>query len=225
LKFDIFAAKYPRYADQYKQLHDMAKQAEPSAVEITIDSTLPGMEKRGTGFFVTAQGHGASGTCEIATDNHVVAESLGKPRIELLSGEKFVGEVELNDPAHDTAVLKITGVENPAKTCPVLPLGSPDSPSPGEPVARVSFKYSAAGLFTGESERFKAKKIAQDPGEDMNRSIHIFDMNSAPGDSGSAIFNSSGKVTDLTWAAGKETTAGTPVDALKRDLDQIHRGK
>jgi S1-C subfamily serine protease len=225
LRFDLAALGHLRLADDFDKLKGMSQRLQASAVRIETDAVQSGFYLRGSGFFVTATGSGKTGACEIATDNHVIENTKGATTVYLKDGSHYSAVIELKDVGNDIAVLKISGVKDPATTCPVLPLGTSADVRKPAAVMRVSPDEVMPGVFVDIGDRRDITKVPLDKGEIPDRSITVFDMDSEHGNSGSAIVDVDGKVISLTWAAGKDTTGGTPAEALQQDLDKIHAGK
>lgn len=187
----------------------------------------------GSGFFVKEAGYNGAERCEFATSNHVInpQKELDLSRIEItLDNEKRYSATVLHqDKAHDLAILRLDGVEDPEKVCKSLPLAERE-PSAGEELIRLNrtrwetaFRY---GKFLEETNRNK-QTLPDLDGEDTNRKMLAFDHyhNLANNFSGGPYISSKGEI--MAQHEGGQRSGyslGTPAADIAIELKKLHSG-
>lgn len=175
----------------------------------------------GTGFMVNDS---ASSECSVATSLHAIIPDSRAPlsSIEVMAkdGVKYPAHFSRLDRAQDLAVLTLDGVEKTDPMCKHLPL-SESKVNEGDTVTRLTrdrwgVPSSHNGTFSFGANRNDIE-LARLEGEDMNRSMFVFDMYNNRGVDlgGSPILNPAGEVIAIhEGGLDGKTTVATPIHAL-----------
>ncbi|MBX9567692.1 MAG: serine protease [Candidatus Obscuribacterales bacterium] len=188
----------------------------------------------GSGFFVKESGYKGPERCEFATSNHVINPEkqldLSRLEITLDDGSRYSAKVLRQDKAHDLAILKLEGVNEPEKVCKSLPLADRE-PSDGEEMIRLNrtrwetdFRY---GKFLEQTNRNK-QTLPELDGEDINRRMLAFDHyhNVSHNFSGGPYINSKGEImAQHEGGQANKYSLATPAADIAVELKNLHSGK
>lgn len=234
---------YPA-AVQESKIVDVAREASPAVVAITISKYVPvyeryfeqlpfgfvvtrireqGVEKvdvgGGSGFLVSPDGY-------IVTNKHVVSDEQAEYTVFLNDGSKYSAQVVARDEELDLAVMKISG-----SSFPFLVFGDSDNLQVGEGViaignALAEFRNTvSAGIVSGLSRSVVARdRLGRT--EELN---HLIQTDAAinPGNSGGPLLNLKGEVigVNVAQAEGAENIGfAIGGNSAKRMLEKL-RGR
>lgn len=175
----------------------------------------------GSGFIVDSSGI-------ILTNKHVVSEPFADFFVLTADGGRFPAEVMARDPLDDIAILKI----KPGRTqLQKATLGTANNVRLGETVLAFGnalglFRNTVSqGIVSGLARSVEARADPDAPTQEMRGLIQT-DAAINPGNSGGPLTDCRGRVIGITTAiiSGAENISFTiPIDAAKRDLDDVKR--
>jgi putative serine protease PepD len=207
----------------------VAQKLLPSTVQIVADLQSEEAGATGSGFVLDRQGH-------VVTNNHVVAESAGGGKIEVITstGERFDAEVVGRSPVYDLAVLF---VEDLSAARPAA-LGSSENLQVGEGVVAIGSPLGLSSTVTsGIVSALDRPVTTGGDTEDLASYINAVQTDAAinPGNSGGPLVNMRGQVVGVNSAIA--TTGGgiggdsgnigvgfaIPIEQVRVTADQILR--
>lgn len=147
-----------------------------------IARRAPRTLSRGTGFFITRNGH-------IMTNEHVVAGAR-VIRVYSRCGE-FEASLVRTDPANDLALLKVNG------TCKALPVKASTSVRLGTSVVTVGFPNTS---IQGQAPKYARGEIAALSGTDDDPRYFQISVPLQPGNSGGPLVDPTGAVVGVVAA-------------------------
>ncbi len=176
-------------------LANVAAAVLPSVVSIQTESAV------GSGVIITADG-------SILTNNHVVATAQGNTvHVTFNSGKTATATIVGTDPAHDLAVIKVSGVSG------LTPITFADSGSVkvGDTVLAVGSPLGLDGSVT--SGIVSALNRTIDVGENASSTTSLTgaiqtDAAINPGNSGGALVNAAGQLVGINTAIASASSTG-----------------
>jgi S1-C subfamily serine protease len=167
-------------------------------IDVVARESIMAKQKSGTGFNIDSRG--------IIVTNHHVIEDARNMTIKFPNGEIFKADRWTSKPEMDLAVITLRG-----EGLPTVPLDSSNLPSPGDKVRVVGNPLGLNNIIAdGKVEQYLRLK-------DSPERVFSIDAPVYPGNSGSPVFNSEGRVVGVifaTWkqeAEDKEKTVGLAV--------------
>jgi hypothetical protein len=210
---------------------------------VNIDLNLLGLVpvSQGSGFFIAKDQE--KGTCEVATDFHVIDHSLAWPTITTAGGESYSASIGIVDEKNDLAILKINGVKDAAKTCRVLELSedvrpvnlgetlvslAPRIPRPAVYEGYEQFKrfIRAPWDLVGVAQEYRASSPRADfsEGEQKDRELLHARIPSYKGDSGSAVLEiEHQRVVGVLSKGTPWSSLLTPAYLVRKAQEEMHR--
>jgi S1-C subfamily serine protease len=195
------------------ELYAQYKGGSPSEVAVKSINLHLGFIKvpqSDSGFFVQSDD---PQSCLVATVNRKWADD--KPTIHLKNGEEYPAQVALRDPQNDIAILRITGIKDPSKSCPAVSLSkvAPPEGSPTVAIGNTNYRDDQQVVYAGKAigtwsrnEEFPVTKNRFGnptlPGINTNNEISIFHMPGDNSEGGAPLFNSKGKVVGIAEGGG-----------------------
>ena len=190
----------------------VAERVRPAIVQLKVER---GRSGSGSGVLFRADGH-------LLTNAHVV-EGATSVTVVLSSGRELAARVVGTDPESDTAVVKIDG-----GPFPVAELGSTADLKVGQEAIAIG---SPLGLTGGPSVTVGVvsalhRSVRTRTGSSLMDMVQT-DAPIAPGSSGGALLDASGKVIGITTAVAMTDTGAegfgfaTPIDAARNAADQL----
>ncbi len=180
---------------------------------------IPNVEE-GTGTFVDT---GKPDACVLATDNHVMRNV--RATVQLHDGSEHPANVLARDLAIDVAYLKVEGINDPQKNCPVLPLAERhEEGGTARPVASFGWVRGEPKVFNGTTREFIPRYKWGAPrlvGEDMQRNRAAFRIGGGPGQSGAAIVNEHGHILARVQGCGNGNILGIRASDLRESIHRI----
>lgn len=182
---------------------ELARQARPSVVVISVAGRDGSQQTLGTGFVVSADGL-------VATNLHVIGEA--RPiTVQTADGQTLaVTEVLAWDRTLDLAVLRVV-----AGALPALELGDSDKPQPGDPIVvmgnPLGLKHSVVSGVLSEQREIDGRKMLQ----------IAFPVE--PGNSGGPVLDARGKVLGIVTMKSRVTENlgfAVPINLLKPLLEK-----
>ncbi len=215
-------------ATQYSTA-DLVELLRPSVVHILTESATLGFfgqvvpqQGVGTGFIVDSDGH-------IATNNHVVTDSSGRPAqkitVTLSDGREFAAEIAGRDPPTDLAVLKID-----ASGLKPLALGRSSDLKVGEDVVAIGNALNLPGGPTVTKGVVSALGRLIEEGDITIPDAIQTDAAINPGNSGGPLANMKGEVIGITTAIITQSQSGVlaqgiglaiAIDTAKPIIDEL----
>lgn len=156
---------------------------------VDVNSRIPGGTAAGTGIVLRSDGI-------VVTNNHVVARASTIMATDIGDGRDYQAIVLGRDPAHDVAVIQLTGASGLA----VAPIGDSDRIEVGDRVAAIGNAGGRGGsptITTGEVTALGQSIVAGDESTHQHRRLRGMIQVSAsvqPGDSGGALVGESGVI-------------------------------
>ncbi len=177
---------------------ELARQARPSVVVISVAGREGGQQGLGTGFVISDDGL-------IATNLHVIGEGR-QLSVQTADGKSLaVTEVRAWDRTLDLAVIKVA-----AKGLPPLELGNSDQPQQGDPIVAMGnplgLKHSVVSGVLSDQREIDGRKMLQ----------IAFPVE--PGNSGGPILDARGKVLGIVTMKSRVTENlgfAVPINLLK----------
>lgn len=190
----------------------VAARVRPAIVQLKVER---GRSGSGSGVLFRSDGH-------VLTNAHVV-EGATSVTVVLSSGREVPAQVEGSDPESDTAVVKIDG-----GPFPVADLGSTADLKVGQEAIAIG---SPLGLTGGPSVTVGVvsalhRSVRTRTGQSLIDMVQT-DAPIAPGSSGGALLDASGKVIGITTAVAVTDTGAegfgfaTPIDAARNAAEQL----
>jgi S1-C subfamily serine protease len=175
----------PTFGDELSAA-SVAAAVAPSTVAVEIESFLVGAS--GSGVIYGSDGY-------IITNHHVV-DGAGSVSVVFVDGARFPAEVVGSDPVTDIGVLLVQRLDLTA-----LAIGSADGLSIGERAIAVGNPLGLAGGPTVTSGIISAldRTLVTDTGSDLYGLVQT-DAPIAPGSSGGALVDASGRLIGITTA-------------------------
>ncbi len=173
----------------------------------------------GSGFIVDPNGL-------VMTNKHVVNEPDAEYTVILSDGRTFPAEILSRDPINDVAILKIA-----AGRLPCLKLGDASRLQLGQSLIAIGnalgvFRNTVSvGIVSGLSRAITAQADPDAAPQEMRGLIQT-DAAINPGNSGGPIVDRNGRVVGVNAAIVSGAQAigfAIPVNAARRDLDDLHR--
>ena len=173
-----------------------------------------GGQATGSGFVIDDEGH-------VVTNQHVVD---GADQVEVVNaeGEEFDAEVVGADPSTDIALLD---VEDGADL-PVLPLGSTESLSVGDPVVAIGSPFGLQGTVTSGIVSGLDREIQAPDGFAIDGAIQT-DAALNSGNSGGPLLDAQGRVVGVNSQIESRTGGNigigyaVPIDTAKTVVEQL----
>jgi len=207
-------------ARAYVGLQDSVVRIESSHPSV-INGRVEDQTIAGSGFFVESDG-------TIATDYHVIQGST-KFKIMTASGRQYSAHLDVVDPSHDLALLRIDNAQ-PNAYFPALQLGSSYDVSQGSSVLAAGFPRGWQTMFLSPGNFEGAKPLGAIvgdlkggllPGESAQRPLLSNRIHVDEGNSGGPLLNDRGQVVGVVDISNQKNDAqATPVEEITNLLAQ-----
>jgi S1-C subfamily serine protease len=193
------------------ELRDLAAQAKPSVVLLTVMDSSGRKIGVGTGFFVSTDGR-------LVTNYHVI-EGGTEVKATLSDGKEVrASGVLASDEAKDIAILQVEGGVMPA-----LPLGDTKSLRAGDEVAVIGSPRGLAGtLSVGIVSAIREDGVGEEAEKELMEQVRAWGIQItapvSPGSSGSPIMTRDGEVVGVAVGAfndGQSLNFGIPIEVPK----------
>jgi putative serine protease PepD len=200
----------------------------PSVVQIKVDTSQG--QATGSGFVIDGDGI-------LVTNNHVVSDAQGAPKLTFSDGTTTTAKVLGTSPSYDIAVLEVD-----AKNLPALPLGNSDSVVVGDTVLAIGSPLGLSGTVTSGIVSAKNRPVTAggEQGGSDSAYINAIQTDAAinPGNSGGPLVDIDGEVIGVNSAiatvggslGGESGNIGVgfaiPINQVRRTVEQlIDKGK
>lgn len=202
----------PALASVRADVVDVAERVRPAIVQLKVEKGRTGS---GSGVLFRSDGH-------LLTNAHVV-DGATSVIVVLASGREVAARVVGSDPDSDTAVVKVDGGPYPVAT-----LGSTEDLKVGQEAIAIG---SPLGLSGGPSVTVGVisalhRSVRTRTGQSLMDMVQT-DAPIAPGSSGGALLDSTGRVIGITTAVAMTDTGAegfgfaTPIDAARWAAEQL----
>ena len=175
----------------------------------------------GTGFIVSTDG-------KIMTNKHVVENISAKYVVITSNGDKYTVDKIYRDPTNDIAIIEVDPKQHPDNKLTAVSLGDSNQVKRGQGVTTVAAAPSEAGTIKfGKVDGIRYAVIASDVNQSYTeklKNVIQTNLDLVPGNSGSPLIDSSGKVVGINTATGIDGQSvgyAIPIEAAKSFLETI----